>query len=403
MWRDSKLLILLASGSLTVMTGAVLAPILPAIIENLPLDEGWAGTLVSAHYLTMAICSPVLGVLADRLGQLRLLILSLVAYSLVGVAGAFMPDFGTLLLTRGLMGIATSGIAAGSLGLLTRMYRADARTQAIAYASVALTLANIVYPLIAGGLGVFYWRLAFATYGLGIPIAIGAFIVFQRQQGQPEHEGEAIATPMKLSTLFRHPTIVQLLISLVIDSAIVFGMVVYLPIYAQATLNTDTGFNGIVLACMAIGSALSSVLALRWLTSRLGILRVIPLGLGVMAVLLVFVPSLTQTGVVILIATLFGAAFGLVTPSFYNGLATFTPDSLQSSVLATGIGAGFLGQFISPLILGRILAWADISGVFYAIAAASLITGLLFMLHPPQRPTETPVPEPTHPESGGLR
>ena len=123
LWQDPKLLVLLACGSLTVMTGAVLATILPAVIEHLQIDRGWAGSLVSAHYLTLAVFSPICGLLADRVGKLRLLVVSLVLYSLLGMAGALLPTFGLLLGDRGLLGIATSGIAAGSLGLLTQQYR----------------------------------------------------------------------------------------------------------------------------------------------------------------------------------------------------------------------------------------------------------------------------------------
>ena len=395
MWQDPKLLILLASGSLTVMTGAVLAPILPDMIAQLSLEQDWAGTLVSAHYFTLALFSPVLGLLADRLGQLRLLIVSLILYSLLGMVGAFLPTFGWLLLDRSLLGIATSGVAAGSLGLLTQMYHGEDRTEAIAYTSVVLTLANIVYPLLAGGIGAIHWQLAFCVYGLGLPIALGALVIFNPNalnrrthraahsspsSSQPEADG--MSPPLGLRTIFKQPAIPRLLVSLVLVSAIVFGMVVYLPIYLESRLTTDAGINGIVLAAMAIGSALSSLLILKWLTQHLGLFRTMPLGLGLMALILVLTPTLFHLNWILLAAFTFGIGFGVVTPSLYNGLANLTPNRLQSSILATGIGAGFLGQFLSPLVLGRVLALSDITGVFYAAAVAALGTSVLLVLPP---------------------
>jgi predicted MFS family arabinose efflux permease len=398
MWQEPKLLILLASGSLTVMTGAVLAPILPEMIARLGLEEDWAGVLVSAHYLTLALFSPLLGFLADRLGQLRLLVLSLVLYSVLGMAGALLPTFGWLLLDRALLGIATSGIAAGSLGLLTKEYEAEARTQAIAYISVVLTLANIVYPLLSGGIGVLHWGLAFIVYGLGLPIALGAVMVFKPNVLHSRNHFSKARSLLNVKTkqhspsqalgfraVFQQPAIPRLLLSLVIVSAAVFGMVVYLPLYLQLRLGTDVGINGIVLATMAIGSALSSLLLLKWLTHHLGIFRTLPLGLGLMALLLILTPTLEQLSLVLLTAMGFGVGFGVVTPSLYNGLANLTPNNLQSSVLATGIGAGFLGQFLSPLILGRVLALTHITGVFYAAAVAVLGTGIMLVL--PPKPT----------------
>lgn len=396
MLHNPRFLYLLVSGSLTVMTGGVLAPILPAMITQLPLDEAWAGILVSTHYLMLALFSPLLGLLADRFGNLRLLSLSLFVYSFLGMAGALLTDFGWLLLDRALLGIATSGIAAGSLGLLTSMYKGGDRTQAIAYVSVTLTLANIIYPLLAGGMGAIHWRLAFTLYGVGIPLAALAWVIYRPQRqsrlhvenNEPETLGkdDDIGKPIDLKVIFREPAILKLLFSLIMVSAIVFGMVIYLPIFLQSRLGTDVGVNGIVLACMAIGSALSAVLALKRLTQRLGVFRVIPLGLGLMALILVILPTLGQLSVIIVAATLFGIGFGVVTPSLYNGLANLTPNELQSSILATGIGAGFLGQFISPLFFGQILGLSSIVGVFYAAATASIGTGLLVAFQSGQRP-----------------
>ncbi len=393
MLQNPRFLITLASGSLTVMTGAALAPILPVMITDLQLNEAWAGSLVSAHYLMLALFSPLLGMVADRVGHVRLLTTSLVIYALLGMAGALLPTFWLLLLDRSLLGIATSGIAAGSIGLVIKMYQGDERTQAIAYISVALTLANIIYPPLASGIGSIQWRLAFTVYGLGIPLAVITWAIFnlgskQSASGEtpPSSSLTDEAANLDFTAVFKQPAISKLFLSLAMVSSLVLGLVIYLPIYLQIRLNTDVGINGIVLACMAIGSALSAVLALKWLTRRFGVLRVIPLSLGAMALILVLIPNLSQLGWIILTAFLFGLGVGLVTPSIYNGLANLAPDHLQSSALATGIGIGFLGQFISPLIFGQVLAASDISGVFYAAAIIALGTGLLFVL-PSRRPS----------------
>ena len=123
MWRDSKLLVLLVIGSLSVMAGGVIAPILPEVVHQLHLDPGTAGSLVSLHFLTVALSVPILGILADRAGSLAVLVPSLVFYALFGMAGAVMPSFVLLLLTRALLGVASGGIAAASLGLMGKLYR----------------------------------------------------------------------------------------------------------------------------------------------------------------------------------------------------------------------------------------------------------------------------------------
>ena len=180
--NDPKLLILLASGSLTTMAGGVIAPVLPDIVQQLQLDPGLAANLVSVHCLTLALFSPLLGILADRIGRVRVLVASLFCYALFGVAGAFMSSFVPLLVTRGLIGAASGGIAAASLGLLGNNYEGESRSLALGYATSTLTITGILFPLLGGWVGASNWQYAFYLYALGIPIAGLASVLLKEDQ-----------------------------------------------------------------------------------------------------------------------------------------------------------------------------------------------------------------------------
>lgn len=392
-WRDPVLFFLLIAGSLTVMAGAVIAPVLPELMVELNLSQGWAGSLVSAHYLTLAIFSPILGLWADRYGQLRLLIPCLIVYAVVGVSSAFLPDYVALLVARGLLGIASGGIAASSLGLLTRRYEGEARHQAIAYAATAITLANIVYPLMAVGLGHFNWRFAFGLYGVSAVMAMVAPLLFRTAQGMITNKLTSQSTSatgnIRPLELLSSPASLRIFSSLIIVSAVVYGTIIYLPIYLKTTLGSNLVWNGLILAIQAVGAAFSSGVLLNALQRRLGSLRVTALSLGMMALFLMLFPNLTNLPTLMLVSGLFGVSFGLITPSLYNVLAHLAPAHLQSSILATGIGAGFLGQFLSPLVLGGILSMAGLKGVFYGCAAAAIALSLSLLIPLKSRPTST--------------
>jgi MFS transporter, ACDE family, multidrug resistance protein len=385
------------AGSLTVMAGAVIAPILPQLVVHLNLSPGWAGSLVSAHYLTLALFSPLLGIWADRYGPLRVLIPCLVGYAVVGVSGAFLTDYWTLLASRGLLGIVSGGIAASSLGLLSRRYEGEARNQAIAYVATAITLANIVYPLMAVGLGQFQWQLAFGLYGVSAVLAGIAAVLFNpKQQTVVASATAASATDgIRPLELLSSPVSLRIFISLILVSAVVYGTIIYLPLYLTTTLHSALVWNGLILAVQAVGAAFSSGLLLEPLRQRLGSLRVTALSLGSMALFLVLFPNLTHLPTLILASSLFGLSFGFVTPSLYNILANLAPAHLQSSILATGIGAGFLGQFLSPLILGGLLTQAGVKGVFYSCAVVVIALGLSLLI--PLSPRSSPPAEPTAP------
>ena len=386
MWRDSKLFVLLVIGSLTVMAGGVIAPILPEIVYQLHLDPGTAGSLVSLHFLTVALSVPILGILADRAGSLAVLVPSLVFYALFGMVGSVMPNFVLLLLTRALLGVASGGIAAASLGLMGKLYRGEARSQAIAYAASSLSLANIVYPLLGGWVGSIQWQWAFYLYGAGLPLAILATFTFREKLHLPnqlevnaQNQSEIAINSGKLIQVFRHLQTLRLLLTLSLASGTVYASVVYVPLYLQTNLGTGTALNGIVLASEAIGATFISIFGLRRLAKTFGNILAIACGFGVMALTLIALPQLHQIYWILPTAILFGLGFGIVVPTLYSSLADQAPAHLQSSILAAGTGAGFLGQFLSPILLGVVLTNSGLTGVFYSAATVSLAAGLLVL------------------------
>lgn len=404
-FSDSKLLVLLAASSLIAMTGAILAPILPEMANNLHFETAQAGNLISFHFLTLAIFTPLLGILADRIGQIRLLLPSLICYAIFGTSGVLMHSFTPLLATRALLGIANGGIAAAGLGLVSKLYQGEARAQAIAYVATTLTLANIVYPLIAGWIGTIDWHFVFGLYGLGIPLALWAAFVFysNRQSSSLTVEGATqvdaeqssaeslqdatvseVATPAQL---FRQPQILKLLLCLALVSASVYALIVYLPIYMKTDMSSSTVSIGIVLATKAGGAALVSALLVRRLVKQIGESWTIVLGAVTMSLTLATMPYLHQMQTLLPVAILFGFGFGIVVPTLYSSLADLAPDNLQSTVLATGTGVSFLAQFLSPILLGFVFTHSSLPTVFYTTALVALTVGLLNLL-----PSRTLVP-----------
>ncbi|MBD1997450.1 MFS transporter [Leptolyngbya sp. FACHB-541] len=398
-FSDSRLLVLLAASSLIAMTGAILAPILPEMANSLHFETAQAGNLISFHFLTLAIFTPLLGILADRIGQIRLLLPSLICYAVFGISGVLMHSFTPLLATRALLGIANGGIAAAGLGLVSKLYQGEARAQAIAYVATTLTLANIVYPLIAGWIGTIDWHFVFGLYGLGIPLALWAAVVFygsrqstglnvealstQKDTEKSSAESSQNATVSEVATpaqLFRQPQILKLLLCLALVSASVYALIVYLPIYMKTDMSSNTVSIGIVLATKAGGAALVSAFLVRRLVKQIGESWTIILGAVTMSLTLAAMPYLHQMQTLLPVAILFGFGFGIVVPTLYSSLAELAPDNLQSTVLATGTGVSFLAQFLSPILLGFVFTHSNLPTVFYTTALVALTVGLLNLL-----------------------
>lgn len=376
MFRDSRLLVLLAAGSLTTMAGGVVAPVLPDMVEQLHLDPAFAGNLVSIHCLTIGLFSPPLGILADKIGRMRVLIPSLILYAVFGIAGAFFQGLVPLLVVRGLLGAASGGIAAASLGLLGSMYEGESRSQALGYATSTLTITGIAFPLLGGWVGATNWQFAFYLYGIGIPLAfLSAVSLGDVQKSQPK--AVAKDSGSKLKTVLTDSYTLRLLFTLALASVAMYAVVIYAPLYLKTAIHADALVNGIVLASRAIGAAIISAFGAKWLAEKMGSAPATALGFGLMAATLITIPVLHQLNLILLTAVFFGVGFGLVLPTLYSTLANLAPSDLRSSVLAAGTGAGFLGQFLSPIFLGPVLGWGGLEGVFYAAAIVAMLAGLL--------------------------
>ncbi|MBD2462336.1 MFS transporter [Oscillatoria sp. FACHB-1407] len=370
--QTPKFLVLLAAGCLTTMTGGVVSPVLPEMVQHLNLDPKWAGMLVSMHALTIALFTPILGILADRIGKLKVMIPSLILYSLFGISGAFIPHLVPLLVVRGLLGAASGGVAAASIGLLGSMYDGDLRSRVLGYATSAMTTAAILVPIIGGWVGADHWQRAFYLYALGVPLALVAMVVLN---DKPSQKASAIAPGAQREQLFKsisHPQTLQLYAILALAATVVYAVVIYTPLYLKATIGAGPELNGIVLGVRAIGAAIISAVGASWIAHRIGVKQTIALGFFLMAVTLITIPFLHQIELILPTAVVFGIGFGIITPNTYNALANRAPAEVRASVLAIGTGANSLGQFISPLMLGSIWKYMGLPTVFFVTAAIAL-------------------------------
>jgi MFS transporter, ACDE family, multidrug resistance protein len=377
-----KLAVLLAAGSLSSATGAMIAPVFPEVIADLQVDPGWAGLLVSIHTLTTALASPVFAVLANRIGQGLTLVLSLLGYACFGVAGAWMSSFGTMFAARALVGMASGGIAAVSIGILSSLYEGEARSRMLGYATSALAVATIIFPVLSGWIGSTHWQYSFYLHGLALPVAIWAMMIRWRAVAAVS-QSEMFQTQGLLQSL-RQGSILSLLAGLLMTSAIFYVMIVYVPLHLKQVINASPLVSGGVLATQAVGAAVISAVGASRLAKRIGSHPAIALGFLLMASSLLVLPSLRIPGLIVLAAVPFGLGVGIAMPNFYGALSNEAPTHQRSSILAIGTGVSSLGHFISPLLFGSIWKFFGAT-IFTVVAGLSIaLSGMLFWQKQPK-------------------
>ena len=366
------LAVLMMAGCLASAAGAVVAPVFPDIVAQFELSSRWAGVLVSTHTLTTALASLVFGLLAGRLGSVRILIACLVGYAVFGGLGALAQGFWGILLSRALVGIASGGIGAGSIGILSNLFDGEARTRIMGYTTSALASATVIFPILGGWLGLYHWRWAFVLYALGLPAALAGVWILPKGQSRfselPRTGG--------MGRILMRARVILILLALATASAIFYVDVVYAPLSLKAAINASSLLNGYVLAARSVGAALIAAVGAAKISKRLGSGGAIAAGFLLMAISLATIPNVLSPPLMLLAGLLFGLGFGLVMPTFYSALADVSPDAQRSGVLAIGTGCASLGQFVSPLIFGPVWSTAG-TDVFYAAAIIAATVGVL--------------------------
>jgi MFS transporter, ACDE family, multidrug resistance protein len=345
-------------------------------VQELQLDPRWAGTLVSIHALTSALATPVMGLLADRIGKLKVMLPCLVLYAVFGVSTTFLTEFQALVVSRALLGITSGGIAAATIGFLGSMYEGEERSRILGLATSAMTTAAILFPLVGGWVGNVEWRHAYYLYALSLPVAIASLFMFRDQK---KRSTSILGTQEKgnLGKILRQPEVLRLYLLIGAAATVVYAIVIYTPLYLKAAIGADPELNGMILAIRAVGAAITSALGASWIAKQVGEKRAIALGFSLMAVTIALIPFLTQISLIVPTAILFGIGFGVVTPNVYNALASQTPADFRTTVLGLGTGFNSLGQFICPLLLGPVWKYGGLTYVFIAATAIAAIASLI--------------------------
>lgn len=384
--RLTQFLILLAAGCLTTMTGGVVAPVFPEMVQELQLDPRWAGMLVSTHALTSALATPLMGMLADRTSKLRVLLGGLICYAVVGVLTPLMPTLALLIPMRGLLGVTSGAIAAATIGILGSLYEGSQRSRILGYATSTMTTSAILFPLLGGWAGETNWQGAFYLYGLGLPLAL---VAATRLRVPPTKSDAGIQTDRNsLSVIWKNATILRTYLLVAAAATVVYAVVIYTPLYLKETIGAGPELNGVVLAIRAVGAAVTSAFFASRLAQRFGKRGAIAFGFSLMALTIFTIPFLTHLVWIIPTAILFGVGFGILTPNLYDCLAEVSPPETRTTILAIATGFNSLGQFICPILLGPVWKYIGLSSVFYGAAVLAAIACVVSLAKLQKQPQE---------------
>jgi MFS family permease len=179
-----------------------------------PSVRNWAGWTTSVFLIGWATGGLIFGVLGDRIGRAKTMIMTILVYSLCTGLSALSVTVWDFALYRFLTGLGVGGEFAVGVALVAEVMPDRARPRSLALLQALSAIGNISAAMIGfymGDLeqtGVSAWRIMFVIGAVPALLAL----VIRRRLKEPErwqavsHEGEVQRKLGSYAELFKHPT-----------------------------------------------------------------------------------------------------------------------------------------------------------------------------------------------------
>lgn len=166
---------LLMAGSCLPILGAVLiAPVLPKMQDafaSTPGAKALVPLALTVPALSLALLAPFAGVIVDRLGRKRLLIVATVLYAVFGTAPLWLDSLGAVIASRALVGVAEAAILTCCTTLIGDYYSGHQRTKYLALQTMCASASATAFFVLGGAVGGVGWRVPFWAYAVSLVLA----------------------------------------------------------------------------------------------------------------------------------------------------------------------------------------------------------------------------------------
>ncbi len=175
MTRQQRLVLIVSimASFVGALDGFIVNVALPAISRDLGgglVVQQW---VVDAYLLTLGSCILIAGSLSDLFGRKRVLTAGLIGFGAASLLCALAPNGPTLIVARGIQGLAGALLAPSSLAMIISAFSGKAQSKAIGSWTAWFSVAAVAGPLIGGIIvNTTSWRWIFAINILPIAICL---------------------------------------------------------------------------------------------------------------------------------------------------------------------------------------------------------------------------------------
>jgi MFS family permease len=358
-----------------------------AIAAYFGLDKGQTGLLTTVTLVVSAVGGALAGILADRIGRVKALMITVVTYALFTVLCGFAPNYETLLVFRALQGLGFGGEWAVGAILVAEYASAKHRGRTLGGVQSAWAagwaLAVIVYTLVFRFVDAdTAWRVMFWTGALP-----ALLVVYVRRNVEDAPQAAAMrrasAERGSFTAVFKPELLRTTLFAVLLSTGVQGGyytLATWVPTYLKTERGlTVVGTGGYL--TLLISGAFIGYLTGGHLTDRLGRKRNIAL-FAVLSALSVLAYTHIPTGSNTLLLVL-GFPLGFCMSAIFSGFGSFLAELYPTAVRGTGQGftynTGRAVGAVFPTLVGFLSESWGVGGalVFGAVGYGLAVLALL--------------------------
>ncbi len=354
----------------TYFARLAISPVVPFITADFAVSNTAVGVALSGMWLAYGVSQFPSGILADRYGERRVILVAVGGTTAASLLLAFAPVFPAFVLIAFLLGLVAGLHYAVATTLLSRTF--DDLGTAVGLHSIGGPLAGLVAPVAAAWVGVRYgWRPGVALAALvGVPIF--ALFAWRIRPTEPRRPDQPMRDRLRLGPLVEllsRPSVLLPLAIATIGTYVAQGVISFLPTFLVDFRGYSPSFAGGVFSAFFVVRA-GAQIGIGRLSDRIGRDAVIggamlsgALGLAGVVVL----PGLVGLAVAVLLAGVGSSFFSAIDPRFMDAMSETERGAgfgLVRTVYTVIGSAGSVGAGLIADLFGWGVSFAVLAGLF---------------------------------------
>ncbi|MFP3387462.1 MFS transporter [Brevibacillus sp. SIMBA_040] len=238
------------------------------ISQEFGLSETQVGLILSSFFLSYAIMQPIGGSLADKFGSRKVIIISVVGWSLFTILTGTAWSFLSLIVIRFLFGIGEGSYPSASSVAVAESFPQHERARAKSILTSATTIGGVLATLVAASLSKsFGWQFMFVILGIVGFLLAALYAKFLHPTGAQAVAAKKTAEKLPLRKLLKISMLWKLMAIYFGISMVTWGMMSWMPTYMVKVRHLDMVSMGALASIPAILS-FATVLLTGWLLDK---------------------------------------------------------------------------------------------------------------------------------------